>query len=258
MRPTLLFGVFVIAACGDNLSREAPPDACSALWHADDDGDGFGDPDRPRRACEAPAGFVADATDCDDDAAQAHPGATEACGNRLDDDCAGDGDAACFAELDGWRIISGPIEPGSTAAMIKASVTFTKVSGTATMRGGGACLVADLVAQGIGAATCTSDADCIAAAQAAFPVGGYGYCAAPDGSGEAKRCWTRPTDNCVRGANPEGSRTLPEVAWDARGNQMEVRWMMLGCLAEAATPTACGGADPSKYVRSLGPASTFP
>ena len=259
MRITLMSGVLVAAACGDNLPANIPPDACATLVYADKDGDGFGDPEDAWRTCDAPAGFVADKTDCDDAAAGAHPGATEACGNGLDDDCAGDGDTLCFAERDGWRITSGPIEPGATSELIKATVTFTMVSGTATTRAGGACLVADLVAQGIGAATCTSDADCIAAAQAAFPTGGYGYCAAPDGSGEAKRCWTRPSDNCVRSPmNPPGSRTLPEVPWDARGNQAPVRWMVLGCLAEQATPAACAGTDPSKYVRSHGPATAFP
>ena len=35
-------------------------------WYPDGDGDGFGDATAPTDACEAPAGFVADGTDCDD------------------------------------------------------------------------------------------------------------------------------------------------------------------------------------------------
>ncbi|MFN0247986.1 MAG: hypothetical protein ACKV2T_13940 [Kofleriaceae bacterium] len=257
MRTTLAL-VIVCAACGDN--RAQPPDACIAWWYADLDGDGFGDPDDVRGECEAPNGFVADKTDCDDDSAATHPGAMDVCGNGVDDDCGDDGDALCCIELDGWCVSAGPIEPGSTSAMIKAAVTFTKISGNADTRGGGACLVADLVDQGIGPATCTSDAECIAAAQLVFPgPGGFGYCAAPDGSGEAKRCWTRPGNFCVRSSmNPPGTVTLNEVMWDAQSNNEPVRWMLLACMAEEATPTACGGGTPAQYVRSLGPASSFP
>jgi hypothetical protein len=62
-----------------------------AAWYPDGDGDGFGDAagEPTLAACgEAPDGFVADATDCDDGDAAAHPGAAEAC-NGVDDDCDG-------------------------------------------------------------------------------------------------------------------------------------------------------------------------
>ena len=36
------------------------------LWYPDADGDGFGDAAAPTTACDAPVGFVADGTDCDD------------------------------------------------------------------------------------------------------------------------------------------------------------------------------------------------
>ena len=57
-------------------------------WHADGDGDGFGDPDRPAVACDAPSGHVADATDCDDGAAATNPDGQEVCGGG-DEDCDG-------------------------------------------------------------------------------------------------------------------------------------------------------------------------
>ncbi|MCP4917133.1 MAG: hypothetical protein GY913_09430, partial [Proteobacteria bacterium] len=60
-------------------------------WHADTDGDGFGDADDSSEACDAPSGYVADDSDCDDGDAEVNPDATEVC-NGLDDDCDGDAD----------------------------------------------------------------------------------------------------------------------------------------------------------------------
>ena len=59
---------------------------CSTIWYADDDGDGFGDPDSTTTGCEQPTGYVSDDQDCDDGDTAVHPDATEIC-NGLDDDC---------------------------------------------------------------------------------------------------------------------------------------------------------------------------
>ncbi|MCB9764470.1 MAG: FG-GAP repeat protein [Alphaproteobacteria bacterium] len=78
------------------------PDAIDpSTWYADDDGDGYGDPDDSALACDAPAGAVADATDCDDDDAAVNPGATEVC-NGLDDDCDGATDGPNAADAGTW------------------------------------------------------------------------------------------------------------------------------------------------------------
>ncbi|MDO9280456.1 MAG: MopE-related protein, partial [Pseudomonadota bacterium] len=58
----------------DNETDEDPP-----TWYADADADGYGDPGVAQAACDAPAGTVADATDCDDASASVYPGATDAC-----------------------------------------------------------------------------------------------------------------------------------------------------------------------------------
>lgn len=74
-------------------------------FYADADGDGYGDPQSVERACELPAGFVANADDCDDvgwRAEDVHPGADEFC-NGEDDDCDG---LADDADLD-----SPPVDP---------------------------------------------------------------------------------------------------------------------------------------------------
>ena len=60
-------------------------------FYADFDGDGFGDPEVPQDACQAPTGFVASASDCDDSEATVNPSALETC-NEQDDDCDGEVD----------------------------------------------------------------------------------------------------------------------------------------------------------------------
>ncbi len=60
-------------------------------YYPDSDQDGFGDPDGETDACVAPAGYVADSTDCNDDYASIHPGAPEVC-NEVDDNCDGNVD----------------------------------------------------------------------------------------------------------------------------------------------------------------------
>ena len=65
--------------------------ADATTWYADDDGDGYGDPDDATDACDAPSGHVADGTDCDDGEATTNPDAVEYC-DDLDNDCDGETD----------------------------------------------------------------------------------------------------------------------------------------------------------------------
>jgi large repetitive protein len=59
-------------------------------WHADADGDGWGDPATSGPSCEAPAGWLASslASDCDDSDADINPEATVVC-DGIDNDCDG-------------------------------------------------------------------------------------------------------------------------------------------------------------------------
>ncbi len=78
-------------AIDDDCDGAVDEDATGGLpWYADADGDGYGDADAVASACEAPTGYVADATDCDDTTDAVSPAATESCATAADDDCDGD------------------------------------------------------------------------------------------------------------------------------------------------------------------------
>ena len=59
-------------------------------WSAwpDDDGDGYGDPARPKQVCAMSSGLVLDDSDCDDTQSTVYPGGEEYC-DALDNDCDG-------------------------------------------------------------------------------------------------------------------------------------------------------------------------
>lgn len=63
------------------LNCSTPP-----TYYVDADGDSFGDAASPLTICSAPAGYVSDATDCNDSYAQVYPGAAEIA-DGLDNDC---------------------------------------------------------------------------------------------------------------------------------------------------------------------------
>ncbi|MBM3447754.1 MAG: T9SS type A sorting domain-containing protein [Bacteroidetes bacterium] len=63
-------------------------------YYVDYDGDGYGNSFNSQMACSPQPGLTTVGGDCDDYNANAYPGATEICGNGIDDDCIG-GDLAC-------------------------------------------------------------------------------------------------------------------------------------------------------------------
>ena len=78
-----------------------PVSSVDALtWYVDADEDGFGDASATMAACTVPAGYTADATDCDDSSAAVYPMADELC-DGVDNDCDGtiDPDTALDAPL---------------------------------------------------------------------------------------------------------------------------------------------------------------
>ena len=73
----------------------------ASTWYADADADGYGDPASASLGCDAPAGYVADDTDCDDTDAAVSPSQTELC-NGIDDDCDGSTDEDAAADASTW------------------------------------------------------------------------------------------------------------------------------------------------------------
>ena len=68
---------------------------CDFVFYRDVDGDGYGDPSNSIGGCEALPGYVLNNTDCNDNNPSVHPGATEVCGNSIDDNCNGQTDEGC-------------------------------------------------------------------------------------------------------------------------------------------------------------------
>ena len=73
-------------------------------FYRDLDGDSYGNAAVTTQACSVPAGYVTNSTDCNDNNAAVHPGATEIC-NGVDDDCDGQVDEGVqltfYRDLDG-------------------------------------------------------------------------------------------------------------------------------------------------------------
>ncbi len=101
----------------DGLTDDDDDEVSGAVtWYIDGDGDGYGQADGSVTACDAPAGGVAEAGDCDDSAAQVYPGAEESdCADPIDYNCDGsvgfsdndgDGWAACEDCDDGSVYVS--------------------------------------------------------------------------------------------------------------------------------------------------------
>ena len=90
----------------------APDEDLGSVWYPDNDDDGYGDGSAPTIACDAPVGFIADGTDCDDGLPDVYPGADEVCDER-DNDCDElvdeDVTTTFYVDLDGdgWGGFSG-------------------------------------------------------------------------------------------------------------------------------------------------------
>jgi hypothetical protein len=90
------------------------------LFYADGDGDGFGDPMVFVMDCYAPAGYVADSTDCDDTNNAIYPGAPEIPDNGIDEDCDGFDLTTGLAVVAGNGLYAYP-NPGSNHLVTNAT-----------------------------------------------------------------------------------------------------------------------------------------
>jgi hypothetical protein len=90
-----------------------------APWYRDADSDGYGDPAVTRAgSCDTPAGYVADATDCDDGDGSVSPAGVEVC-NGHDDDCDGGTDLGATDALT-WYLDGDADGFGQTASTTTA------------------------------------------------------------------------------------------------------------------------------------------
>jgi hypothetical protein len=82
----------------DNDCDGQTDEGVTTAFYRDGDSDRYGAPGEATQACTAPAGFVADNTDCDDTDANVHPGAHDGLPDDcdgLDNDCDGTADGGC-------------------------------------------------------------------------------------------------------------------------------------------------------------------
>jgi hypothetical protein len=124
----------------DNNCDGSVDEGVQSTWYADADGDGYGDAAVTSLACNQPTGFLSDNTDCDDTDGSVNPGATELCGDGLDNNCDGSqstdplGHTAGCAGTDCSAILSADatsatgsywIDPASTGAFQRLSAAVT-------------------------------------------------------------------------------------------------------------------------------------
>ncbi len=150
-------------------------------WFADLDGDGFGDPDASAMTCVAPAGHVADATDCDDARVATNPRSVETC-NGIDDDCDGSTDeAGATGEVTVYVDADGDGRGERSRPLVQCGVT----AGTSAT--GDDCDDADA-----GVTDCGSCADVLAAG---LSTGDGVYALDPCGSGVAQDYYCDQTND---------------------------------------------------------------
>ena len=83
-------------------------DGVTSTWYRDADRDGAGAASGGvREACSAPAGYVANDTDCNDGDPAIRPGAREVVGDNVDQDC--DGSELCYVDRDRDGVRTGDL-----------------------------------------------------------------------------------------------------------------------------------------------------
>ncbi len=100
--------------CPGDTGYGAVDEGVGITFYRDADGDAYGNAAVTIVACAAPAGYVADNTDCDDASAAVHPAAAEIAADGIDENC--DGFEQCYvdADHDTW---------GASATLLSADLT---------------------------------------------------------------------------------------------------------------------------------------
>jgi len=176
-----------------------------------------------------------------------------------------------FAAED-WRIEAGQVEfSAGEDVWVRGTFFVTAPAGTpaeASPRNGGACLLADLVALGVGLETCKSNADCnspraIDKADNPALEDFLGYCLTRDGSSQPPRCWTRPgppETHCKRSVDglrlTAGEHQLkPVLADPLKAGGRRPKWAVRACIADEGYPDGCHEQGGEHQQTSLTPLS---
>ncbi len=122
---------------GSNITINSP-----IQYFQDADADGYGNNAVTTLACSAPAGYVSNNTDCNDANNTIHPGATEICGNNIDDDCDGQTDEGCVTgnwyrsrQSGNWNnIATWEVSTNGGQGWANATVTPNSADGYITVR----------------------------------------------------------------------------------------------------------------------------
>lgn len=193
--------VLLLDGCGDNVyftpvAPDAGPTCTLMTWYFDGDGDGYGLATDSVQACTPPANYTGNGLDCNDLAADVHPGATEVPGDLIDEDC--DNVELCYsdADADGYRSDT-PAQSFNLTCSETGQAVATVPGGdcddtNAQIHPGEAEIVGDGVDRNCdGSVMCFSDADADGYRGNSVVVSGNSAC---NGIGEAPL--TRPDGDC--------------------------------------------------------------
>lgn len=167
--------------------------------------------------------------------------------------------------IEAGEVVSAPATAGIAVPISGSFKLVEDQDGIVSASLGGACLVGDFSARGLGAASCARDQDCNPrdGFDARFPEA-MGYCV-------DKRCWVRPgpaaryclrsidqVDGRMRGALVTGrTYPLPVAEADVFGDGQPTTWRVHACLNPMQTAGCASLADDTEQT-SNGPPRRVP